>query len=221
MLRSSVVAIALGALMQSAAAEPVAVSQWGGFYVGIAAGAGWGTAEQTDTSIFGPFSSGRYHTGGPVFGLSGGYNWQAGAIVVGVETDLSFAAIKGEQTTPGICVVSCESEIQALGTVRGRLGAAFGEWLPFITGGLAYAKLHGSEGPLAGVGGSGSSWVAGYTVGGGAEVKLASQWSAKFEYLFVDLSNHSWTNSLPFGVSARENLEVTAHVMRIAIHYHF
>jgi outer membrane immunogenic protein len=218
-----VVAIVLGGLVQSAAAaEPPAVHSWTGFYAGIAAGAGWGTAEQTDTSIFGPFTSGTYHTQGPIFGLSAGYNWQAGAFVLGAETDLSFAAIKGVQDNPGTCIISCESEIRALGTVRGRLGVAWGEWLPFVSGGLAYAKLRGSEGPFLGLGGAGSAWVAGYTVGGGAEVKLASQWSAKLEYLYVDLGKHEvWTNNLGFGVFARESLDVTAHVVRVAIHYHF
>jgi len=219
-----VVAIVLGGLVQSAAAaEPPAFNQWTGFYAGVAAGAGWGAAEQTDTSIFGPFTSGRYHTQGPIFGLSAGYNWQAGAIVIGAETDLSFAAIKGVQDNPGTCINSrCDSEIQALGTLRGRLGVAWGEWLPFVSGGLAYAKLRGSEGPAPGLGGSGSIWVAGYTIGGGAEVKLGPQWSAKLEYLFVDLGNHEvWTNNLGFGVLARENLDVTAHVVRIGINYRF
>lgn len=218
------VAIVLGGLVQSAAAaEPPAFNQWSGFYAGIAGGAGWGAAEQSDTSIFGPFTSGRYYTRGPIFGLSAGYNWQAGAIVVGAETDLSLSAIKGKETTPTVCInTNCQSEIQVLGTVRGRLGLAWRDWLPFISGGLAYAKLRGSEGPFLGLGGGGSTWVAGYTIGGGAEVKLASQWSAKFEYLFVDLGKHEvWTNNLGFGVTARENLDVTAHVVRIGIHYHF
>ena len=209
-------------MQSAAAAEPPAVSRWTGFYAGVSAGAGWGSAEQTDSSIFGPFTSGPYHTQGPIFGLTAGYNWQAGAIVVGVETDLSFAAIKGVQDNPGVCIVSCRSEIEALGTVRGRAGVAWGEWLPFISGGLAYAKLRASEGPFLGLGGGGSEWVAGYTIGGGAEVKLGPQWSAKLEYLYVDLGkNEVWTNNLGFGVFARESLDVAAHIVRVGINYHF
>jgi outer membrane immunogenic protein len=217
-------ALALGGFAHSAtAAESRVVSQWAGWYAGAAAGAGWGMATQNDNSIFGPFTSGRYHIQGPIFGLSTGYNWQAGAAVFGVETDLSLASIKGAQNTLGVCTnANCASEIQALGTVRGRLGLAWGDWLPFVTGGLAYAKLHGSEGPLAGVGGSGSTWVTGYTIGGGAEVKLAPRWSAKLEYLYVDLGNNDvWTNNLGFGVFARENLDVTAHIVRVGINYQF
>jgi outer membrane immunogenic protein len=223
-LMSFVAAIALAGLAQSAAAaEPPAFNQWSGWYAGVAAGAGWGTAEQTDTSIFGPFTSGRYDTSGPLLGISAGYNWQTGMVVLGAEADLSWAAIKGAQRAPAVCFNSnCSSEIQALGTLRGRLGLAWGDWLPYVTGGLAYADLHGSEGPLLGTGGSGSTWASGYTIGGGAEVKLASRWSAKFEYLFVDLGKHEvWTNNLGLGVFARENLDVTAHIVRLGLNYQF
>ncbi len=129
---------------------------------------------------------------------------------------------KASRTIPAFASIHCESEIQALGTLRGRLGVAWGEWLPFVSGGLAYAKLRGSEGPFIGLGGGGSAWVAGYTIGGGAEVKLASQWSAKLEYLYVDLGKHEvWTNNLGFGIFARENLDVTAHIVRLGINYRF
>jgi outer membrane immunogenic protein len=200
---------------------------WNGFYLGVAGGYGWGTSEQSDVSIFGPFSSGQYDINGAVIGGTLGYNFQTGAAVFGIETDLSWASIKGSTvgtgTAPGCISFHCETEIQALGTLRGRLGYAWGNWLPFVAGGLAYARLHGAEGPApGGLGGSGAKWVAGWTIGAGVEAMIAPRWSLKAEYLYVDLGKHEvFTDTLGGGAQATENLEPTAHIVRVGVNYHF
>ena len=202
----------------------VAAPSWTGWYVGVAGGGGWGSAEQTDLT---PFSSGRYDTRGGVIGGTVGYNWQSGPVVFGLETDLSYATLKGSTTgtdpASGTCGgAHCESEIRALGTVRGRLGlAAWDNLLPYVTGGLAYANVRGEEGnggPTAF--GSGSDWIAGWTIGAGLEGKFAPNWSAKVEYLYADLKGDVFTDNV-FGVLFSENLHITTHVLRVGVNYHF
>jgi outer membrane immunogenic protein len=207
---------------------PVAVvisPNWTGFYVGIAGGYGWGKAEQSDSF---PFNSGTYNTSGGLIGGTLGYNWQSGATVFGVETDLSYADIKGSTigTDPasGNCAVpanpNCESTIRALGTARGRLGLAWQNLLPYVTGGLAYANLHGAEG-VTGTGGSGSKWVPGWTIGAGLEGILAPNWSVKAEYLYVDLGRHEVFTDVFGGVPTPESLRETAHIVRVGVNYRF
>lgn len=208
-------------------APPAAIASphWAGLYVGLAGGYGWGRAEQTDAT---PFSSGTYNTTGGVIGGTIGYNWQSGPVVFGVETDLSYANITGSTvgTDPvsGTCATAvaphCESTIAALGTVRGRIGYAWKNLLPYVTGGLAYAKLDGLEG-IAGNGGSGSSWVAGWTIGAGLEAALAPHWSAKIEYLYVDLGNPTVFNNVFVGVTVPQSLRTTASVVRLGVNYRF
>jgi outer membrane immunogenic protein len=194
---------------------------WTGLYVGVAGGFGWGRAEQTDPI---PFTSGTYKTRGGLIGGTLGYNWQSGPAVFGLETDLSWANIKG--STAGIpgngcALLHCESTMSALGTVRGRLGlVAWQNLLPYVTGGLAYAKLHGAEG-VAGFGGSGSKWVSGWTIGGGLEGMLTPNWSAKVEYLYVDLGRHKVFNDVFGGLTFPESLRTTAHVLRFGANYRF
>jgi outer membrane immunogenic protein len=198
---------------------------WAGFYLGVAGGYGWGQAEQTDST---PFSSGTYDTNGAVIGGTLGYNWQSGPMVYGLETDLSYAKVTGSTvgTDPasGTCATvtapHCESTISVLGTVRARVGYAWDKLLPYLTGGLAYAKLDGLEG-VTGNGGSGSSWVAGWTVGAGIEAALAPRWSAKIEYLYVDLGDHSAFDDVFVGVTVPQSLRTTASVVRLGINYRF
>jgi len=207
-------------------AATIVAPNWAGFYVGIAGGYGWGRAEQTDAT---PFSSGSYDTAGGVIGGNLGYNWQSGPVVFGLETDLSYANITGSTvgTDPasGHCNVPvtpphCDSSIAALGTVRGRVGYTWKNLLPYVTGGLAYGKLNGSEG-VPGTGGSGSAWAAGWTVGAGLEAALAPNWSAKVEYLYVDLGNPTVFNDVFIGVTVPQSVRTTASIVRLGVNYRF
>jgi outer membrane immunogenic protein len=67
------------------------------------------------------------------------------------------------------------------GTVRGR--ADYANILFYGNGGLAFGELRGETFGLCG-----SHTSAGWTLGAGAEFGVAPNWTAKIEYLFVDLS---------------------------------
>ena len=89
------------------------------------------------------------------------------------------------------------------GTVRGRAGYAFSNILFYGTGGLAFGELRGETFGL-----SETHTNAGWTAGVGAEFGFAQNWSAKVEYLYVDLANSNFTitgapNGYRFGRGAR------------------
>jgi outer membrane immunogenic protein len=210
--------------------QPPAAFNWSGLYVGVQGGAGWGHARQTDEL---PFDSGSFSIDGALIGGTLGYNWQSGAAVFGLETDLAYAWIKGTTAGPandpcgglaGVVVAPfCTAEIKALGTLRGRIGVSHQNFLPFISGGLAYANLHGSEGGAAGVTafGSGSKWVVGWTVGAGLEGLIVPNWSLKAEYLYVDLGKHAIFTGTVLGGPVPQSFETTAHIVRVGLNYRF
>ena len=93
--------------------------------------------------------------------------------------------------------------------MRGRAGYAFNNVLFYGTGGLAFGELRGETFGL-----SESHTTAGWTAGVGAEVGLAQNWSAKIEYLYVDLADSNFTitgvsNGYQFGL------------VRAGVNYHF
>jgi outer membrane immunogenic protein len=75
--------------------------------------------------------------------------------------------------------------------VRGRAGYALDRFLAYGTGGAAFGNVRASfsNDPVT------SSVGAGWTVGAGVEVALARNWSAKGEYLFVNLPDGSCTTN--------------------------
>ena len=188
LLVASVGLIALGVASATAAdiphreampaKAPVYISQaynWTGAYVGLYGGGGWG---HSNTSA--PFASSSNLSGG-VAGGTLGYNYQVGQAVFGVEGDLGWSNIQGS----AICGAgfSCSTRNDWLGTVRGRLGYAVDRFMPYVTGGAAFGDIKTS---VAGVGDARST-KAGWTLGGGIEAAIAGPWTAKVEYLYVDL----------------------------------
>jgi opacity protein-like surface antigen len=155
--------------------------------------------------------------------LSGtlGYNWQQSAWVYGIEGDYSWADVSGSSNTCGTGAVpfhACGTKLESFGTLRGRIGYAMGatgNWLPYVTGGLAVGKLQAWD-LLAGA--SGSDFRAGWTVGAGLETALTRNWTFKVEYLYVDLGSRQMFDIAP-GVP--ETVSFTANIVRAGIDYKF
>ena len=150
---------------------------WTGAYAGINGGYGWGSSK-----FSAPLSSSSFDTSGGLVGGTLGYNYQMGQAVFGLEGDLDWSGIKGS----GSCgVLSCSTRNNWLGTVRGRLGYAADRFMPYVTGGAAFGDIKTS---VSGVGDA-TTTKAGWTLGGGVEAALAGPWTAKLEYLYVDLGH--------------------------------
>jgi outer membrane immunogenic protein len=204
---------------------------WTGPYIGIAGGYGWGHSNQTDpgivicdpliTECLAGAGDGSYAVHGGMIGGTLGYNWQNGPWVFGVEGDYSWANISGSSNTCGATSPSphaCGTKLDSLGTFRGRIGYAMGatgNWLPYVTGGLAVGELNAWDSLFPA---SGSDFRAGWTVGGGVEVGITRNWTAKIEYLYVDLGSQQMFNIVP-GVP--ETVSFTANIIRGGINYRF
>ena len=150
---------------------------WTGFYLGINGGYGWGGS---NWSSFGTSAS----PDGFLVGGTAGYNWQAPGSqwVFGLEGDIDYSNIRGGSTNAA-CPTGCQTRNNWLGTFRGRVGYAFDRIMPYVTGGLAVGDVEARQNGFAGV----SDTKAGWTVGGGIEAAIAGNWTAKVEYLHVDL----------------------------------
>ena len=113
-----------------------AAYNWSGFYVGVHAGYAWGDscpAAERRTIDHEP-------TGG-LFGGQIGYNWQVNNIVFGVEADLAFSTIKGDDS-PRLGVVHDQrrQRHEYLGTARAGTASAQHRILFYETGGFAYGR---------------------------------------------------------------------------------
>jgi len=155
---------------------------WARPYLGVNLGYAWGSVANNPAK-----------PSGFVGGVQAGYNWQSGSFVFGLEGDIQATA--AEET-----FAPWKFSNPWFGTVRGRAGYAFNNVMFFGTGGLAFGELRDTTFGL-----TESHTNAGWTLGAGAEMGLAPNWSAKIEYLYVDLANSNFvitgaSNGYRFGL---------------------
>jgi outer membrane immunogenic protein len=244
----------LGARSYTKAPAVAPVSNWSGLYVGGNLGYGWGSGN-TDFSFPADFGFNNTTLGARSSGVIGGaqlgYNWQIGSVVTGLEADIQGSGIKGSARAPIIPTfvsnlplessLSSEHKLSWFGTVRGRLGVTVTpELLLYGTGGLAYGRVDASANWfLTTEDGAGaalfekqapasvSKTKIGWTAGAGAEWMFARNWSAKLEYLYVDLGSESGIGDVISNgqVDSTAKLGYTWHtrenIARVGVNYHF
>ncbi|GLK70900.1 porin family protein [Ancylobacter dichloromethanicus] len=176
--------------------EPVFT--WTGFYLGANAGYAWGSGE-SGAEIIGLDPSG-FLGGGQI-----GVNYQFdNNVVLGAEADFQGSDIKDSYA-------GYESKMDYFGTVRARLGYAFGNVLPYVTGGLAWGHTELKDNYL---GLSSDKTAVGWTVGGGVEYAFTNNWTVKAEYLYMDLGEDYYDS-----IGYKSGL--TANVVRAGVNYKF
>jgi outer membrane immunogenic protein len=199
--------LSLAPLYKAPPAQVTQAYNWTGFYIGANGGGGWGH------SYWDANATGMNLSGAQVGGTAG-YNWQSGNAVFGLEGDLDWSNLKGSATTT-LCPFGCNTSDTWLSTVRGRAGYAFGGVLPYVTGGLAVGDIRAGFPGFA----TASTTNAGWTVGGGIEVALPGNWSAKAEYLHVDLGRFDC--GVDCGAAGTDNVSMHDNVVRAGLNYHF
>ena len=221
-LLASVGLIALGVASASAAdiqrrqampaRAPVYVApayNWTGFYVGINGGGGWGHSDWSN-----PSGTADAKLSGSLVGGTLGYNYQVGQAVFGLEGDIDWSNIHGSTTTAPCTTMSCETRNSWLGTARGRIGYAFDRFMPFVTGGAAFGDVKASPVGFAGVRDARVGW----TLGGGLEAAIAGPWTAKVEYLYVDLGK---TNCPVGSCAVSTDVNFHTNLVRAGLNYRF
>lgn len=194
---------------------PSATYNWGGFYAGVNAGYAWG-----DHGFDTPGFSAEYSADGAIAGGTIGFNVDTGNWIVGFETDFDWSDMNG-----GIAcgpALNCSSKLDSLGTTRIRVGYDVGETIGtgplylYGTAGFAYGETE-----LKQAGGPGENsdrkMVSGGTYGGGAEYALGGAWSAKAEYLRVDIGASNYELG---GTPARGDIR-DIDLVKAGINYRF
>jgi outer membrane immunogenic protein len=181
---------------------------WTGFYLGVNGGGGLGNSTWDSAGSISNLTGGL--VGGTV-----GYNYQFGGAVIGGEADVDWSSISGTTTSVG-CPAGCTTSDSWLGTARLRLGYAAERFLPYVTGGAAFGNINAASPGLPG----GSSTNVGWTVGAGIEFSLFGHWSAKAEYLYVDLGKFNCGAGCAAG-AVTDNVSFTTNLIRGGFNYRF
>jgi outer membrane immunogenic protein len=143
---------------------------WTGPYAGLNLGYQWAKVTNNVTEPSGIAGGGQL-----------GYNWQLSPFVFGVETDIQASA--ADDT-----FAPYKFSNPWFGTLRARIGYAINNVMLYGTGGLAYGELKGEFFGL-----EEDKTLVGWTAGAGIEYGFTQNWTAKLEYLYMDLASRTYS----------------------------
>jgi outer membrane immunogenic protein len=230
MRRFALALVGLASLCWSASAADMPVKarpvfapayNWTGFYIGAHIGGGWLDHHRFDTGNTASFANhdpASFLGGGQV-----GYNHQIGAWVFGIEAQVSGADFSQETiaTFPPFAALGFTkfTSVDFLGTVAGRLGYSWANWLAYVKGGWAFAdyryeiRLNGAL--SSAVNDDRSGWMIGF----GLEHGFMGNWSWKIGYNYMDFGTTTHT----FAEVPPEvwQIEDQIHVVKLGINYRF
>lgn len=186
-----------------------------------------------------------------------GYNWQRARLVYGLEADIQATHISGSAAGGGAAQITGfpadsinagmwrTDTLDYLSLWRARLGYSFGNFLPFVTAGLALGQVRSQAvlnenfvGPTTTITtnlpavSSVNSVQVGWTIGTGLEYALGAHWRLRADYSYYDLGsqkNHVATTSRfttpPPGVFTSAGADIgtrwTGNLWRVGVSYRF
>ena len=190
------------------------------------------TVQGTSNLYFLPNGNTVGSQGGVVGGAQAGYNFQFNQFVIGGETDFQGTSLSGggnnsaltlfptpyvypgstnSYLTPVSALTGANISLPWFGTLRGRAGYLITPtFLVYGTAGFAYGDVQAW---------SFSNTRTGWTAGGGVEWLFAPHWSAKAEYLYVDLDSNGATGT--YGWNYGYHFHPQLNVVRVGVNYHF
>lgn len=176
--------VSVGALMAMIGlAQAGDITDWGGWYVGGALSVG---AISNDSVGTGPNQNEPYQYDESMFGalVTGGFNWQDGALVYGIQGDValgSYGDAKGTYDNGSDLSDGYETTQSPLATLQARLGYATGSLLFYGTVGVAVGTLNVND---SNSDNQFKTTVASPVFGAGVELALSDGVSAKAETRF-------------------------------------
>jgi outer membrane immunogenic protein len=150
------------------------------------------------------------------------------------------ALVLPTRTTTTTATGSLEEKLSWLATFRGRIAVPPSDRvLLYVTGGLAVGEVKTTAGAttttttalsfgtppgptsVSSLAAS-SSTQAGWTIGAGVEGAIGGNWTAKLEYLYVDLGtvNNTFAGTAPFA-PITTSAHVTDNILRAGVNYRF
>ena len=196
---------ALGADVPFPAAEPARApiiydpngpyTNWAGAYLGVNGGYGFGsqwTIGLLGTSVF--------DTDGFLFG---GAADPISAVMLGVEADVDWSGLSGSAANCAVntsgAVAARQTKSSLLKAARAWAGYALDRTLIYMIGGAAIAL--------------------GLAAGAGLEYAFAGNWSAKVEYLFIDLPANACSSVANCGTAAGSSVAFIESAVRGGFNY--
>ena len=190
---------------------PAPVFTWTGFYIGPHIGYGWSRFE----------GGGDERTGkGFLGGVQGGFNYQIGQFVLGLEGEYSWADVKYETPLFG-GTLTLKNDYFA--TAAARFGYAFDRSLLYAKVGAAWTRDKWDADDGIGGTATATSDRTGWLLGAGYEYAFWDNLSVKIEYNYMKFKEVSptFTTAGSLSVEGSANVKLDTQIVKVGLNYRF
>ena len=198
----------------------VPIWTWTACYIGGHVGGLWARKEITDTTLGGPFFGEADHTvNGWLGGVQAGCDYQfAGGWVIGIQSDFAWTSADSSHVSVLDPTLTIETKIEWLGSLTGRIGYAWGRFLGYVKGGVAWEwdSFNVFDNVTLTSFGTLDRRRNGWTVGVGGEYAFADYLSGFVEYNYYDFG----TRDFAFGIGSFDISE-TKSVVKAGLNFRF
>jgi outer membrane immunogenic protein len=179
---------------------------WDGAYIGGFVGYGFGTASQDAADALFAIDD-ELDLSGWTLGATLGANFTVGGgLVLGAAGDIAWAGLGGYEDVNGV-----DFDVNWTGSVRGRAGFDAGAFMPYVTGGLAFAGATASDN-----GTDNTQTHFGWTAGAGVEVAVVDNISLDLQYRYTDYGTADY--DLPVNDAT---IDLNTHAVTAGVNFKF
>ena len=231
LMLSIAVAMSLGnAAMAGGDIAPVTAAPtdtWSGLYLGVQTGYSWGDAHQEMYNRTGNHAAtARYDLDGINGGLYAGYNWiLGGQWLLGIEGSWSLLDVDDSAHPRPDNGPIRKSETMEL-TQRWdasaclRLGRVMGDYLPYLTGGVAWAGMNIKSHESGVLAADDDETMTGWTLGLGLEMAIEDDLHLRIQYRYTDYGETTF-HPLHNNGGEHSDIRYDAHLVSIGVSYRF
>lgn len=166
---------------------------WEGAYAGFTMGYNYRGRDRVQLEPAPPGVIGTLRVRGALLGVQGGYNWQSGTMVYGVEGALNLT-----RTRDAIAMgpATASMRINPFVDLRGRVGWTVSDGMLYAAGGLSVGRIQyaASDGVTSDINATYNRL--GYTVGLGYEQQIGNNWSMRGEYSYTQYRGRDLTDGV-------------------------
>lgn len=204
--------------------EVTVADAWVGPYVGLQAGYIWGDADTSSYWEDGSeaFSLNDFNVDGWAGGIFAGYNWRvSNNILLGIEGEWNYVSAD-DTIMEGSSQEGYGSKVEQTwdASLRLRAGMDMGDYMPYITGGIAWAGVESHGYTTWGYTDDQDETLTGWTLGAGVEKKINENLIARIQYRYSDYGDATWTIDPGNDVDTGK-IEYSAHMLTVGVSYRF
>lgn len=200
-------------------APPVGIvdvsNTWDGIYVGAFVGGVWGTLTD-ETAVTPLLTTTTDHSGWEV-GVNIGADFTlTDGIVAGIVGDIAWVDSNADGT-PVTPLTTFNHKLDWRGSIRGKLGFDGGQFMPYLTAGVAFAHGNATFTDITPTTFTDEQTHVGWTVGAGVEFAVADRVSIDLLYRYTDYGTKDYTLAPPTPTS----LHLTSNAITAGVNWRF